>query len=111
MDTWVKYDSGRLAKLGVRLNNINPGPFLTNIMLRGLPDGTPQETKKAMIDHFSEAITNSGPLKRWGKLEELVPAYLLMADNNSSAFTIGSCWVIDGGVAYYGSEVNLNPTK
>ena len=108
LDTWVKYDSARLAKLGVRINNINPGPFLTNIIYRGMPDEAPEEAKKAMFDHFSESISHGGPLKRWGNLEELVPAYLLMADNSASSFTIGSCWVIDGGVAYYGGEMNLD---
>ena len=111
LDTWVKYDSARLAKLGVRINNINPGPFLTNIMFRGLPEGTPEETKKTLIDSFTDPIIKSVPVRRWGNLEELVPAYLLLADNNSSSFTIGSCWLIDGGMAYYGAQYNLDFQK
>ncbi|KAE9549398.1 hypothetical protein FO519_007388 [Halicephalobus sp. NKZ332] len=104
LDAWVKYDSARLGKLGVRINNINPGPFYTNIMFRGMPEGTPDDVKKAIGEKIEDAIAGSGPLKRWGKLEELVPAYLLLADNNASGFTLGACWVIDGGVAYCGSE-------
>ena len=107
LDTWVKYDSARLAKLGVRLNNINPGPFSTNVFFRGISDGTAEEAKKEFHNTAAEAITSTIPLKRWGKLEEIVPAYLLLADNNSSGFTIGSCWVVDGGMGYYGREVDL----
>ena len=110
LDTWVKYDSARLARLGVRINNINPGPFLTNIVPRGIPEDATEETKKAAIDGFSEIITQAVALRRYGKLEEIVPAYLLLADNNSSSFTIGSCWVIDGGMAYYGNDPT-NPKK
>ena len=104
LDTWVKYDSARLAKLRVRINNINPGPFDTNIISRGFPEDTPEDTKKALSEKIGKDIINDGPLNRWGKLEELVPAYLLLADNNSSGFTLGSCWIIDGGMAYGGSE-------
>jgi len=111
LDTWVKYDSGRLAKLGVRINNINPGPFLTNVLFRTMPDGTTEEDKKAFLDSIAHLLDESGPLSRWGKVEELVPAYLLLADNNSSGFTIGSCWVIDGGMSYYGRPANLTPKK
>jgi len=111
LDTWVKYDSGRLAKLGVRINNINPGPFLTNIYFRGMPDETSAEVKKDMLDSTASIITNAVPVKRWGKLEEIVPAYLLLADNNSSGFTIGSCWVIDGGMGYYGRDVDLTANE
>ena len=95
----------------MRINNINPGPFLTNILYRGLPDGAPEEAKKTVLDSSSKTITESGPLKRWGKLEELIPAYLLLADNNASSFTIGSCWVVDGGVAYHGAELDLGSQK
>ena len=104
LDTWVKYDSARFAKLGVRINNINPGPFDTNIISRSLPEDIPEEAKTALSEKIGKDITDSGPLKRWGKLDELVPAYLLLADNNASSFTLGSCWIIDGGMAYYGSE-------
>ena len=111
LDTQTKYDSGRLAKLGVKINTINPGPFLTNITYRRVSDGAPEEPKKAMLDTFSGFMEQQIPLKRWGKLEEIVPAYLLLADNNSSGFTIGSCWVIDGGRAYYGKQMNLTKSK
>jgi len=111
LDTWVKYDSGRLAKLGVRINNINPGPFLTNIFSRAIPEGTPEEMKKAMFDSTTRMITNALPVQRWGKVEEIVPTYLFLADNNTSSFTIGSCWVVDGGMAYYGSKASLSLEK
>ena len=111
LNTWVKYDSGRLAKLGVRINSIIPGPFLTKIVPRVIPDGTSEETKKTMLNNTDDAATSAVPVKRRGKLEELVPAYLLLADNNSSGFTIGSCWVVDGGMAYYGRDVDLFSKK
>ena len=77
-------------------------------MFRGLPEGLPEEAKKMIFDSSSKFITESGPLKRWGKVEELVPTYLLLADNNASSFTIGSCWVLDGGVTYYGTEMKVD---
>lgn len=97
LDTWVKYDSQRLAEHGIRINTINPGPFFTNIFNRSVSEDVPQEQREIDIKSFEESVVEVTAVQRWGQLSELVPAFLLLADNESSGFTIGASWVIDGG--------------
>uniref|UniRef100_A0AC34Q2D9 G-protein coupled receptors family 1 profile domain-containing protein n=1 Tax=Panagrolaimus sp. JU765 TaxID=591449 RepID=A0AC34Q2D9_9BILA len=96
LDTWVRYDSQRLAERGVRINTINPGPFHTNIFNRSIAENVPKEQRETDIKSFEDSVVEVTPVQRWGKLTELVPAYLLLADNEASGFTIGASWIIDG---------------
>ncbi|KAE9549626.1 hypothetical protein FO519_007167 [Halicephalobus sp. NKZ332] len=104
LDTWTKYEAQRLAKLGVRINNINPGPFLTNQIEKAIPQELPQEEREKMKQKKEDLIAENTVFGRFGDMKELTPAYLLLADNDRSGYTTGSCWTVDGGMSYYAAE-------
>lgn len=74
-----------VAKEGITVNAILPGPFATEINLPLLND---PEKYKAFIEKI--------PLGRWGELHEIggIALYLSSA---ASSFTTGSCISVDGG--------------
>ena len=83
------------SKVGIRVNAIAPGFFLTN-QNRGLllnEDGSP--TARA------EKILNSTPMERMGEAEELIGATLFLANSNASSFVTGVVLPIDGGFSAY----------
>uniref|UniRef100_A0AC34RG45 Uncharacterized protein n=1 Tax=Panagrolaimus sp. JU765 TaxID=591449 RepID=A0AC34RG45_9BILA len=96
LDTFTKYECARLAKKGVRINNINPGAFATNIGNRGDPMFTPEQMAKVMEDG-GKAMLSTIPVGRIGLPSEIAPIYLQLADNEASSFITGVCWIIDGG--------------
>uniref|UniRef100_A0AC34Q2X7 Uncharacterized protein n=1 Tax=Panagrolaimus sp. JU765 TaxID=591449 RepID=A0AC34Q2X7_9BILA len=100
LDTFTKYECARLAKKGVRINNINPGPFMTNIGHRGDPIFTPEQMAKMMED-AGKSTTETIPVGRWGLPSEIAPVYLQLADNEISSFITGACWAIDGGASWH----------
>ena len=67
------------------VNCISPGPFLTEINLPVLKD-------KKNYDEFCKKI----PLKRFGKVEEIISSVLFLASEESS-YVNGSEIVVDGG--------------
>jgi len=71
---------------GFRLNALCPGFFATD-MISHMSDN----------DNLSGQITSAIPVKRFGKLEELVPATLFLASEANSYMT-GQTLLIDGGV-------------
>ncbi|HEY6081792.1 MAG TPA: glucose 1-dehydrogenase [Polyangiaceae bacterium] len=77
---------------GVLVNSIAPGVFRTPLN-QDLLDGT---------DRGRELLLRT-PLKRFGKLEDLVGAAILLA-SEAAAFINGQTWVIDGG--FVASGVN-----
>ena len=83
------------SKVGIRVNAIAPGFFLTN-QNRGLllnEDGSP--TARA------EKILNSTPMERMGEAEELIGATLFLANDKASSFVTGVVLPIDGGFSAY----------
>ena len=83
------------SKVGIRVNAIAPGFFLTN-QNRGLllnEDGSP--TARA------EKILNSTPMERMGEAEELIGAALFLANPKASSFVTGVVLPIDGGFSAY----------
>uniref|UniRef100_A0A7E4W7W7 NAD(P)-binding protein n=1 Tax=Panagrellus redivivus TaxID=6233 RepID=A0A7E4W7W7_PANRE len=81
-----------LMKKGIRINVISPGPFVSLFQRRHIEGPNADEifaAGKGMV----EKITPAG---RIGHPDELVPAFLLLADEKSR-FITGSNWVIDGG--------------
>uniref|UniRef100_A0AC34RN16 Uncharacterized protein n=1 Tax=Panagrolaimus sp. JU765 TaxID=591449 RepID=A0AC34RN16_9BILA len=100
LDTFTKYECARLAKKGVRINNINPGAFTTNIIQRGDPMFTPEQMAKMMEDG-GKAMMKTTPVGRWGVPSEIAPIYVQLADNEVSSFITGACWIIDGGATCY----------
>ena len=83
------------APVGIRVNAIAPGFFLTeqNRTLLTNPDGS--------LTPRSEKILGHTPMGRFGKPEELTGALLWLADEKSSAFVNGVVVPVDGGFAAY----------
>lgn len=83
------------AKVGIRVNAIAPGFFLTeqnkNLLIHN--DGTPTERYKKIIDHT--------PLGRLGVPEDLLGTVLWLCDENASGFVTGTVIPIDGGFMAY----------
>ncbi|HYZ62783.1 MAG TPA: SDR family oxidoreductase [Acetobacteraceae bacterium] len=76
--------SGMLAKKGIRVNAVAPGPIWTPL----IPSTMPQER----VEHFGE----NTPLGRAGQPAELAPAYVLLASDESSYIT-GAVIPVTGG--------------
>ncbi|MEO7145136.1 MAG: glucose 1-dehydrogenase [Bryobacteraceae bacterium] len=77
---------------GVNVNAIAPGVFRTDLN-KALLDGT---------DRGRELLLRT-PIKRFGKLEEIVGAAVLLA-SDAASFITGECIVVDGG--FLASGVN-----
>lgn len=84
-----------LSKVGIRVNGIAPGFFLTsqNEALLLNPDGTHTER--------SEKILNGTPMERFGRPEELVGALLFLVSEEASSFVNGVVLPVDGGFSAY----------
>lgn len=84
-----------LSKVGIRVNGLAPGFFLTaqNEALLLNVDGAYTER--------SNKILNSTPMQRFGKPEELVGALLFLVSEESSSFINGVIIPIDGGFSAY----------
>ncbi|MDP6556677.1 MAG: SDR family oxidoreductase [Pirellulaceae bacterium] len=74
-----------LAATGITCNAICPGPFLTPM---NVPIADDEQTKKFIVGAVA--------LERWGKMEEIQGAAILLASGASSYMT-GSLLMVDGG--------------
>lgn len=84
-----------LSKVGIRVNGIAPGFFLT-AQNRGLlqnPDGTPTDRSKKIL--------NSTPMERYGEPSELVGVLLFLVSEEASSFVNGVVIPVDGGFSAY----------
>lgn len=83
------------SKLGIRVNAIAPGFFLTeqNKDLLIQEDGKMSER--------AEKITSQTPMERFGKPEELVGTLLWLVNTKASSFVNGVIVPIDGGFSAY----------
>ncbi len=83
------------APVGIRVNAIAPGFFLTNqnraLLLK--EDGS--------LSPRSEKILAHTPMKRFGTPEDLDGALLFLADKGASGFVNGVVLPVDGGFAAY----------
>jgi NAD(P)-dependent dehydrogenase (short-subunit alcohol dehydrogenase family) len=84
-----------MSKVGIRVNAIAPGFFLTqqNEALLKREDGTFTER--------AEKILSQTPAGRFGKKEELIGTLLYLADSNASGFVTGIVVPVDGGFSAY----------
>ncbi len=73
------------AAIGVTVNAIAPGPFLTdmNIPFRD-------------TDHAKRVIANEVAMQRWGEIHEIAGAALYLA-SDASSYVTGTVLMVDGG--------------
>ena len=83
------------SKVGIRVNAIAPGFFLTaqNHALLVNPDGTPSARAKKILAHT--------PMERFGTPEDLTGSLLFLADASASAFVNGVVLPVDGAFSAY----------
>ncbi len=84
-----------MSKIGIRVNAIAPGFFLTeqNRSLLTNKDGS--------FTDRARKILNNTPMERFGTPEELIGTVLWLADGESSSFITGTIIPIDGGFSAY----------
>ncbi len=84
-----------MSKVGIRVNAIAPGFFLTNqnrsLLLN--PDGSFSSRAEKIIAHT--------PMGRFGEREELLGTLLWLVDNKASGFVNGIVVPVDGGFSAY----------
>jgi NAD(P)-dependent dehydrogenase (short-subunit alcohol dehydrogenase family) len=83
------------SKVGVRVNALAPGFFLTNQnrALLTQPDGSPTARGNTIISHT--------PQGKYGKPEDLVGALLWLLSDDASSFVTGQVIAIDGGFSAF----------
>lgn len=96
INNFTEWLSVHLANVGIRVNAIAPGFFLTNqnrFLLVDKETGEPTPRGKKIIDNT--------PMSRYGEVEELqgTVAYLL---SDLAKFVTGICIPIDGGYSAFG---------
>jgi gluconate 5-dehydrogenase len=74
------------GKYGIRANAVGPGYFRTDLNQALVQD-----------EQFSAWLVNRTPLRRWGKVDELVGAAIFLA-SEASSFVTGQVIYVDGGV-------------
>ena len=83
------------SKLGIRVNAIAPGFFLTGQNEKLLIDEKGNYTERAT------KIINNTPMSRFGNPEELIGTLLYLIDHKASSFISGIVIPIDGGFSAY----------
>ena len=83
------------SKVGIRVNAIAPGFFVTkqNKDLLFNADGTPTAR--------TDKILNATPMGRFGESEELIGPLLFLLDNEAASFVTGVVLPVDGGFNAY----------
>ncbi len=87
--------SVHFARVGIRVNAIAPGFFLTaqNHSLLVNPDGEFNERARKILEHT--------PMSRFGVPEDLTGTLLYLADEKASGFVNGIVIPVDGGFSAY----------
>lgn len=84
-----------LSKVGIRVNAIAPGFFVTNQNRAMLVNADGSYTER------SNKILNATPMGRFGECEELIGTLLWLADSKASSFVNGVVIPVDGGFSSY----------
>lgn len=84
-----------MSKVGIRVNAIAPGFFVTtqNRKLLFNEDGSPTAR--------TEKILNSTPMRRFGEADELIGTLLYLVSNEASGFVNGVVIPVDGAFSAY----------
>ncbi|WP_226681952.1 SDR family oxidoreductase [Sutcliffiella horikoshii] len=84
-----------MSKVGIRVNGIAPGFFITSQNEKLLKTENGEFTPRA------EKILNQTPMNRFGEKQELVGTLLYLIDPKSSGFVNGVVIPVDGGFSAY----------
>lgn len=95
VSNFTQWLSVHMSKVGIRVNAIAPGFFLTdqNRKLLIKDDGSFTDRAKKII--------NQTPMERFGKPEDLLGTLLWLIDENASGFVNGIIVPVDGGFSAY----------
>lgn len=95
INNFTQWLAVHMADVGIRVNAIAPGFFLTdqNRALLTNEDGSLTERSHKIIGHT--------PLQRFGKPEDLLGTLLWLADDQMSGFVTGITVPVDGGFLAY----------
>jgi NAD(P)-dependent dehydrogenase (short-subunit alcohol dehydrogenase family) len=95
INNFTQWLAVHLADVGIRVNAIAPGFFLTeqNRYLLMNPDGSYTERAKKIISHT--------PMRRLGRPEDLLGTLLWLIDEKASGFVTGVVVPVDGGFMAY----------
>lgn len=95
ISNFTKWLAVHMSKMGVRVNAISPGFFLTaqNEKLLIAEDGKLTERAEKIISHT--------PLERFGEPEELLGTLEFLASEEASGFITGIVIPVDGGFSAY----------
>ncbi|MGP9076474.1 SDR family oxidoreductase [Geobacillus thermodenitrificans subsp. calidus] len=95
IENFTKWLAVHVAEVGVRVNAIAPGFFLTkqNEHLLKRSDGSYTERTEKILSHT--------PMKRLGKPEDLLGTLLWLVDSQTSGFVTGAVVPVDGGFLAY----------
>jgi len=95
IDNFTKWLAVHMAEVGIRVNAIAPGFFLTeqnkNLLIN--PDGSLTERSHKILSHT--------PMRRFGSPEDLLGTLLWLVDENMSGFITGITVPVDGGFMAY----------
>jgi NAD(P)-dependent dehydrogenase (short-subunit alcohol dehydrogenase family) len=95
VNNFTQWLAVHLADVGIRVNAIAPGFFLTeqNRTLMTNPDGSPTPRAEKVIAHT--------PMRRFGQPDDLLGTLTWLIDENTSGFITGVVVPVDGGFMAY----------
>jgi NAD(P)-dependent dehydrogenase (short-subunit alcohol dehydrogenase family) len=88
-----------LGESGVRVNSVSPGPIVTGIFGKGagLDPGDADRRASELEPLFTSALVQWQPLRRAGKPDDVAPAVVWLASDDSR-FVNGHDLIVDGGI-------------
>ncbi|MEU0056113.1 SDR family oxidoreductase [Streptomyces sp. NPDC006334] len=86
---FTKSVASHLAERGVRANMVSPGPTWTVLNVAG----------QRFPDDYLTHLGGSSPMGRVAQPEEVAPAYVYLASDADSSFTVGEIIAVTGGLA------------
>ncbi|PVC80347.1 NAD(P)-dependent oxidoreductase [Streptomyces sp. CS131] len=88
MVVFTKSIASHLAQRGIRANVVSPGPTWTVLNLAG----------QRFPDDYLTDLGSSAPMGRVAQPEEVAPAYVYLASDADSSFTVGEVIAVTGGL-------------
>jgi NAD(P)-dependent dehydrogenase (short-subunit alcohol dehydrogenase family) len=92
----MRNDTARLASLGIRINNVNPGPTITGLFTHGCNNNFELDVGQSVYEKLSRNSVLPGGAEPW----EISRTILFLADEQSKSIT-GASYYIDRGISTY----------